>query len=282
MKKLLLLLIPALPLEAAAQAPDSSAAAPDSLGYYRAQYHRVTQYYDSLLWADTAYQQAVAGLRRAQQEPRTARARGRKGYGSFTVFAGAAHAQPARFNALLAREGFPTVGSLMPYVGIGLGMRDGSLLLDIGFAGGGLHSKRDGRTISASLLNAFAVELGVDLLPARGVSLFPYAGLSYRVARLSYESPEEVNRDATDVTDLVINRRVDVKSRRLGYAAGAGIDVLLRPRNNERRSAILFVKGGVNRPFWKDRFRYKGATLEPGPGMGAWQVVAGIRFARFY
>jgi hypothetical protein len=203
-------------------------------------------------------------------------------YTAFTLYTDFVHTDYGTFNELITQKGFAPLNEMSPRFGLGISTKQKWLMLDFYFATFGLNAKvkKGEETIKASLSNALHIDLGVDVLKSKAVSLYPYGGLSMRMSNLSYQKPEIINPNYTDITDIVVeNRTVNSSSTRVGYQAGIGFDVAIGNNKERNTATFFFVKAGVNRPIGKDKYKIYEADYRPNIKQGVWCITVGVKFA---
>ena len=141
-------------------------------------------------------------------------------YTAFMIYYDFVHSNYAGLNNSIAQSGFPAMNAYTSRFGMGIGNKRGRLIYDIYLFTGGLEnrSKNAGRTIKTSLFNFFQVDIGADLLKSEMVSIYPYAGISFRASDLRYEGPVQTNPNFTNISNIIISRPETYgTSVRLGY-----------------------------------------------------------------
>jgi hypothetical protein len=112
------------------------------------------------------------------------------------------------------------------------------------------------------------------------VSLYPFAGISFRGSELRYSAPTQTNPNFTNISNVVISEpRAYGSSSRLGYQAGLGFDLKLGGNKSQTYKTILFIKGGTNQPFKKDTYKIEGYRYDPGIRQADWLVTVGLKLA---
>lgn len=274
MKYFYLLLLLSISFISEAQ-PDSKKKPADSLQYYSSEMatvHRAIR--DSLLKSER-YLAALAGYKRHVVHSRD--------YGAFTVFMDVFGSDYRQLNSMLAQDGFPAINDVGGRVGFGVSFKEGHGMIDLFYVVAGLNNKsvKDNKEITTSFTNLLQFDLGYDLLNSNKFSIYPYGGLSLRISNISYEEKGVQNPNYTSIADMVIGgKTTSLSSTRLGYQLGVGFDFTLW-QNKERTSRnMLFIKAGMNRPAWRDKFQ-KGElpAYNAGIKQGQWIISIGFKFA---
>lgn len=264
-----LLLILALPLFAGAQKPSVSE---DSASYYRQQMFQLER---SLLDSLRRSQQYVY-LRDAAE--RTWRPSG--DYTAVTAFIDVAGANYYKLNASITQSGFDPMGTTVGRVGYGMSYQFDRGMFDLAFFALGLRNttKKQGEKIVGSFNGYFQCDLGYDLVAARWLNIYPYAGLSFRSSLLSYKKDPQLNNSFTDVTNIVVNdQSVKERCNKLGYQAGVGLDLVVSENRSGGHGVMLFIKGGTARIFGKEVYNIDGIEYKPGIRYGDWIATFGVK-----
>lgn len=189
------------------------------------------------------------------------------------------------FNSKITANGFPAMNGPVILIIWGFSSKYNRTVFDLAFIAAGLprKSKKGDEKLRAEFSNVFMMDWGYDLIPSKTLNIYPYAGLSLRMASLTYEKPATVNPSYTDITNMIQNdQSVIADYIKPAYQAGIGFDFVLKGRHPEERSVysgtILNIKAGTNGIFGKDKYRTKGPNYTPGIRYGAWNVTIGFKF----
>ncbi len=246
----------------------------DSSIYYQRQLHDLTKAaYDSVR-ATAAYKEIEEKLKNYHYPGNS--------YGGFVLFIDAAHTDYSKFNQSISQDGFPAMDAVTPRFGLGLSMKDEWAILDIYYLvfGANAVSKKGDERIKSSLSNFLQVDFGYDFINSRVISLYPYAGLSFRVSAISYDKPDEINLNFTNISNVLINSQsISASSLRLGYQAGLGFDVVVERNKTNSSATILFIKGGTTGAIGKERYKFSGQRYDPDIRRGDWNISVGVKFA---
>jgi hypothetical protein len=248
----------------------------DSARYYRWELVRIRRASDSAMRHSEEWLTAQQGLERAEGK------RGVGGdYAGFVLFGGVMNARLDAFRQTLTDAGFTPMNDNAFKFGVGISTRSNNTIVDFYFLSGTAEYRatRGDEKVGVAIASALHLDIGVNLLPSRRVAFYPYAGLSWRIVGLHYEAPAVMNEAYRNVSELVVNERsFQTGSGRIGYQAGLGFDLLLGENRKHSTNKVFFVKGGLDRPFGADRFRYGGINIANAPQLGTWEVYAGIKF----
>lgn len=207
----------------------------------------------------------------------------RNNYTAFTIFMDVAHANYKNLNKSIAENGFPELKNICYRFGFGVTNKDGRIHYDFYLITAGFNNKSQygNEKIKTSFSNFLQTDVGVDLFRSKYLSIYPYAGLSFRLSNLNYENPATLNPAFTNVSDMVVNNKsINLTSTKVGYQAGLGIDYLLNdPKGNSSASIIVFTKVGTNSAIGKEVYKDEGIRYEPGIKQGDWLVTVGFKFA---
>lgn len=246
----------------------------DSLNYYSNQLRQISnKSYDSMR-ASAPYQEALAGYQRNLKKS--------NGYVSFAFFGGVTHSDFSKFNKSIAQSGFKPLNENTPSFGLGMSAKNNRFLFDFYVFSACVSRKteKDDETIKFNLTNMWMFDLGYDVLKSRVVSFYPYAGVSFRFAQISYTKPAQTNPDYTDISNFLINdRSITFNSDRFGYQAGLGLDLLLKENEERNSKTYFFVKAGVNRPIGGEKYKDGSLRFNPQIKSGEWAVHFGFKFA---
>lgn len=202
-------------------------------------------------------------------------------YSGMTLFANMLQSDYSSFNRQIAAAGFPALSSLSFGFGIGASSKRDHIIFDFYFSSLYLAntSKKEREKISSSLGNLFLMDLGYDLLHSNKWSIYPYAGLSLRMASLNYQNKGVFNPSYTNISDLLDGEEnVFTTSSRLGYQAGLGIDVVLGNNDEYSGATLFFIKAGINKPFGKDKYKIREVRYDPDIDKGNLAISAGFKF----
>jgi len=201
-------------------------------------------------------------------------------YKAFTFGLEVAHNDYTGINGQLKDAGLKDLSDVMIRVGFGLSSKSGRLMNDLYFGNIGISniSKQDSGTFSSSLMNFFQYDIGFDLLKSEQFSIYPYAGLSYRLSTIKYESPKVIDPSYTNITEIVVNNQsYHATSRRLGWQAGIAIDMTVSREPTNK--TILSLKFGTNRPFKDDTYKIHGLNYTPTGVQANWFVSLACKIA---
>jgi hypothetical protein len=271
MKKISLVLILALPLMTNAQAPPKPV---DSIAYYQKAYN---DYWRQTMDSIKKTEQYIT----LQKQLDIHKARS-KDYSAVVTFIDIIHSDLASFNESIAISGFPALNDITGRVGVGSSSKAGRFMFDFYFAVMGINnsSTKDDEKIKTSLTNVMQCDFGIDVLKSDVVSLYPYGGLSLRVAALKYDKPDQTNPGYTNISNIITsNQSVRAASFRLGYQAGLGIDIAFYRPKGQLTKDIFFIKAGTNGPVWKDSYKIGGIKYQPGIKHGDWLISFGVKLA---
>lgn len=271
MKQILSIVLLIFPLFVAAQTKKNKQPK-DSLRYYETQIVKLQKdSWDSLKQSQT-YVQLQDNINRLRMKYKTA---------SGAIFSGECmHSNYDDFNKSIEADGFPAMQETSLRLGFGFFMKEKRGVFEFFFVNGGLanKSKKGNEKIRAGMSNLFQMNFGYDLLNSNFLSIYPYAGLSLRSSYLKYKKPEQTNPLYTNITNLVItNQSVDQASMRIGCQFGLNIDFMLLKPGPKKEGLALFVRGGMDQPLWKDRYKIYGVKYDPGIKHGDWLVGFGIK-----
>jgi hypothetical protein len=265
MKKLFLLFLVTLPLLMSAQTHDS-------LLYYTREAGRMMHEAQDSVRKSERYVELQNNIKRLTGKSQD--------YTGSSFFIGVLHTDYGEFNSSIMQDGFQTMDELAWQFGFGVSTKHSNIMLDMYFASFGTKTKsiKGEEKISMSLSNALQFDFGYDLIKSKSISLYPYAGLSFRASKLEYDAPAQFNPGFTNISNLLINdRSVDASSIRIGYQLGLGFDLLVNPREKKRGGVYLFTKAGMNRPIWKDKYKIDTYKYDPDIRQGDWQIAFGVK-----
>lgn len=266
MRKLLLLLSFLFPAIIFAQK--------DSIHHYERAYEKAHKAaYDSLLESEP-----LASLRGNIVRLKTTT----NSYRAFVLFGELLRTDVSGFNRVIMQEGFSEMPQYSFRIGIGTSNKWRQFLLDSywGVSGFNHRATKGDEKILTSLSNVFQFDAGYEVLSTRSISIYPFAGLSARLANLTYQKEGQANPNYTSITNFVLNsQNINSTSIRLGYQIGLGFDVTVAQMDDKATSLIIFTKGGVNRPIGTDKYKINGAHYQPNIRHGVWGVSLGVKFA---
>lgn len=244
----------------------------DSLEYYQRQLSEIQKRTQDSMRESRAYKDAMAGIERNRGKTNN--------YSGFVIFTGLMSSEYGAFNTSITQSGFDPIDALSLQFGFGISLREDPITFDVYYmAGSGATTKKGDEKISASVINFFQMDLGVNIVKARKLSVYPFLGLAYRLSFLEYEKPDELNTAFTNISDLVINdQSVNMNSSRIGYQAGVGMDVVISENKRNTSNIVLFTKAGISRPIWKDKYKFQGIEYNPGIKHGRWAISLGLKF----
>jgi hypothetical protein len=271
MKKTALVLILALPLMTNAQVPSKPV---DSIAYYQKAFN---DYWRQAMDSIKNTEQYIT----LQKQLDIHKARSTD-YSAVVTFIDIIHSDLAVFNESIAPSGFPALNDITGRVGVGSSSKAGRFMFDFCFAAIGINnsSRKGDEKIRTSLTNVIQCDFGIDLLKSDVVSLYPYAGLSLRIASLKYDKPDQTNPGYTNISNIITsNQSTRATSFRLGYQAGLGIDVAFYRPKGQLTKDIFFIKAGTNGPVWKDSYKIGDIKYKPGIKHGDWMISFGVKFA---
>lgn len=202
-------------------------------------------------------------------------------YSGFTMFFDFFHSDYRKLNALLAQDGFDPINDIGLRFGFGSSHKTGRAMIDMYFITAGINNKTEkgNESVKTSFHNAYQFDVGYDVLDARKVSLYPYAGLALRWSTIKYEKEGEANTIYTSIVNMRTDENnVRLSSFRIGYQAGLGLDFTVSQDKKGLSKSIVFIKGGINRPTWKDKYSGSGIKrYDPGIKQGDWMVSIGVK-----
>jgi hypothetical protein len=246
----------------------------DSSEYYSAQLMNMQRAVMDSLRKSEAYQGVETQLNHYKRPGNN--------YGSLVLFLDVAHTDFGAFNSSIAQSGFPAMAALSPRIGFGTSIKNNWAIIDFYYVAVGLNavSKKGEEKIKTSFSSLFEVDLGYDFVNSRSISIYPYGGLSLRIASLRYVKPEIANPNYTNITDIITNQQsISSGSFNVGYQAGLGFDVVTTRTDNNAAAFILFVKAGTTGAIGKERYKISGMRYEPGIKRGDWVITIGCKFA---
>ena len=247
----------------------------DSASYYSAELGKLWRATIDSFHHSEAYLSAQAGYKRSLKKS--------KDYGAFVIFMDLFHSDYRQFNGMIAQDGFAPINDLGGRVGFGHSQKSGRAIVDMYFIVAGLNnrSEKDREKIKTTFSSLLHVDLGYDLLNKQWMSIYPYGGLSMRISTIEYEKSALLNPSYTSITNMLSDKNiVNLSSVRAGFQLGLGIDLTLAQSRDKASKTIFFIKGGTNRPFWKDRYRYNDIpAYNPGMRQGDWIITFGIKLA---
>lgn len=120
--------------------------------------------------------------------------------------------------------------------------------------------------------------MGYDLMKNNQVNIYPYAGFGFRSVDMEYNTPPNINPNATSFRDVVVSdRSVDDVITTINYQAGIGAEwVFTRP--TKPSGVLLFVKAGTDQAFKEKSFDFEGVKFKPEFQEGKFQYTIGIKF----
>jgi hypothetical protein len=204
-----------------------------------------------------------------------------KGYNTFVIFGSVVHSDYSTFNEAIATSGFPRLKSTAGGFGLGYSGKQEHSMFDFYFMNfvSENKSKKGKEEIGSSMANLFQFDFGFDIFDSKSFSLYPYAGLSFRMATLHYNKQGTANANFTDISNIVVDaNRLYSTSTRCGYQAGLGTDVVISENNKKGSVIVLFAKAGVNKPIGKDSYKFEGVKYQPDIKKGDWVVSFGFKF----
>ncbi len=248
----------------------------DSLTHYQYQLHKmIRDNQDSLRRSE--------GYRTLQQNIERLRGKS-KNYAGQVFVTGIQHTSYGAFNNSISQDGFEPMKAISAQGGFGVSTKQENIMLDMyfGVIGSQITSEKGDEEITLTLGNVLQFDLGYDVVPAIGISLYPYAGVSLRISTLEYSVDPVLNPNYTNLTNMVINdRSVSSSSTRLGFQAGLGFDVMIFKGGGRRAGLYLFTKTGINRPVWRDKYKINGVKYDPGIKQGDWGISFGLKVAHW-
>jgi hypothetical protein len=246
----------------------------DSLSYYSGELGRLSRANRDSFHKSEPYVAATAGYYRHLRHSND--------YSSFTLFFDVFGSDYSQLNKMLAADGFPALNETGGRVGFGISYKVNRGIVDMNFIVAGLSNKSEkgNEKISTSFSNVFQFDLGYDLLKSKIVSLYPYAGLALRISTLKYTEKGVHNPNYTSLSDMVIGgKEISMESTRIGYQLGVGFDIKLWQDKEGFTRNMLFIKGGMNRPMWKDKFNIGDLPdYNAGIKQGQWIITVGFKF----
>lgn len=271
MKKLYLLLTIAIPFNLLAQTGEKT----DSIDYYNKELNRLWKNAIDSFRNSEEYKTAYANY--------IAKVKTSNNYGAFTIFMDVAHSDYRQFNSMLAQDGFAPLDAISYRVGFGSSRKFDHFMVDIYLFtfGIGKASKKGNESVRASFSNVFQFDLGYDVLNSSKISLYPFAGISGRFSQVKYQKKTIANPNYTSITNMLSDENnVSLESTRIGYQLGVGLDLTLFQSKSKISKTIFFVKGGMNRPIWKDKYKRDDIpSYQPNIKNGDWIITTGFKFA---
>ena len=149
-------------------------------------------------------------------------------------------------------------------------------LFSIGINKGTSHGNA---SIHAGYSDFLQLQLGYAVLNTRGLSIYPYAGLSGRSAEMQFSKPAVLNNSFNSVAGIVQNNQsVQEWSSHLSYQAGLGVDWTIGESYKSDGGTILFAKFGTSGIFGDESYGISGINYTPGIKYGAWMASLGFKF----
>ncbi|GGA89142.1 hypothetical protein [Puia dinghuensis] len=253
---------------------NAQSAARDSVNYYQSQLYRLyRQTWDSLRKSDSVVYYA-RGFKKAKRRS--------KSYTAFVLFTEAAGADFSTFNAAIAKDGFGALNGPIWRVGMGLSHKSyNGLMIDFNFFALGINrgTSYGNAAIHAGFSDLLQLQLGYAVLNTRGLSIYPYAGLSGRSSQIQFSKPAVLNNTFNSVAGIVQNNQsVDEYSSHLSYQAGLGVDWTISESTKSEGGTILFAKFGTDGIFGDESYGISGINYTPGIKYGAWTAALGFKF----
>lgn len=246
----------------------------DSLSYYSGELGRLARANRDSFHKSEPYVAATAGYKRHLRHSND--------YSSFTLFFDVFGSDYGQLNNMLAVDGFPALNETGGRIGFGTSHKVNRGIVDINFIVAGLSNKSEkgNEKVSTSFSNVFQFDLGYDLLNSKIASLYPYAGLALRISTLKYVEKGVQNPNYTSLADMVIGgKEISMESTRIGYQLGVGFDIKLWQDKDGFTRNMLFIKAGMNRPMWKDKFSIgELPNYNAGIKQGQWIITVGFKF----
>ena len=246
----------------------------DSVQYYQQQLRNMQRQVIDSLRQSEAFQAAMQGLVRHQART--------DNYTAFTLFTEAMHGNYSAFNNQIRHTGFSTLSGPQYRLGLGFTTKNNRTMIDILImtVGMGKKSKKEKETLTSSVHNIFQTNLGYDLVKAKTINIYPYAGIFLRDATLSYEKPAiPVSNPATFLDYLQNGKQsTEASSMKVGYEAGIGMDVQISGGPNRNGGTMLFAKVSTSGPIGKEKYKINDNSFDPGIKYGQLAIAFGFKF----
>ena len=253
-------------------APSAWSQRKDSAAIYQKELQRLTD--SALQWLQQTepYKQASANYLRAEKASDS--------YSSFMLYGDVIQTDFGAFNNSIAASGLERFGALSGRVGFGSSFKRNRLVIDVLWFLSNIRQQREGpgQAINYEVHANLMTDVGYDLLPSPRFNLYPFAGLRFHRAQLTYERNGVANPAFTNITNIRSGgESIDETSFRFGYQVGMGAEAVVKSSKGDRNGIIFFVKGGIQRPFGEDRFEINGVDYRPGITPVVWAGAFGIK-----
>lgn len=269
MKKLYTFLLLSIPFIALSQNEQ------DSSAYYSGEMGRMWREHVDSFYKSPAYIAAREGYLRQLKKS--------KDYAAFVMLGEIFHSNYSKFNQMIAQDGFKPINEIGGRLGFGMSVKEGRSIIDLYYIVAGLNnkSKKDREEIKTSFTSLMHLDVGYDLLNKQSMSLYPYGGLSLRISNIKYEKPATWDPNYTSITNLLSDKNeVNLSALRVGFQLGLGFDFSLYKNPEGTAKRIFFVKAGINRPLWKEKYNFGDApSYDPNLRQGNWVITFGFKFA---
>ncbi len=273
MKNLYLSIFILFPFLAAAQ--NEKKEVTDSAVYFSAEMGRLWREHVDSFYRTEAYINAQQGYLRHLKKS--------KNYVAFVLFGDVFHSDYSKFNEMIARDGFKPINEIGGRLGFGTSIKEGRAIFDLYYIVAGLNnkSKKDLEEIKTSFTSLMHLDIGYDLMNKNWLSIYPFGGLSMRISNIQYEKKATWDPNYTSIVNLLSDKKeVRLSSVRAGFQLGLGFDFSLFRNAEGTAKRIFFVKAGINRPLWKERYNFGDApSYEPNLRQGNWIITFGFKFA---
>jgi hypothetical protein len=223
----------------------------DSVRFYQKELVRLYRENLDTFRRSAAYNEAYGKYLRAAGK--------RTSYGGISLFMDLYHSDYRQFNTMLAEDGFAPLNDMGYRLGFGFTFKVNHIIIDMNLLAAGFDNKttKDNEKVSASFTNFISADIGYDLLNNWNISIYPFAGLGWRHSTINYTRNDDANPNYTSITNMISNgEHLILQSSRVGYQLGVGFDLAIFPNRQKTGKAMLFMKAGMNRPLWKDKYQY--------------------------
>lgn len=243
----------------------------DSINYYNVQLNKLSKTYSDSLKHSKEYILLHNNIKRLTSDVNS--------YWGITIFGEILHTDYSKLNKYITQNGFKPLKSILPRIGIEITDKHKRRMFDFYFAvlGFSNESKKGDEKIESNLINVCQFNWGYDLLNSKRISIYPYAGLSIRLAYLNYSKSAVTNTAYTDITNIIItNQSAKLSSTKLGYQIGLGFDYSLSNNTKINRS-IFFTKIAMDNPIGEDKYKKQNIDYKPGIRHGDWLISLGLK-----
>jgi hypothetical protein len=245
----------------------------DSLTYYQREMGRMRRAALDSLHKKDSFQTLRTNIERLRSQS--------ENYQSFAVFTEYFSGDHTRFNQSIATSGFAPLDPGFLRIGFGFSFKQNRLMTSIyyGIFGLGNKVKKGDQKIRANATNILQAEFGYNLIQSKKFNLYPYAGGSIRLSEINYTASQYADTGFTNITNLLqANRNVALRSTKLNYVAGLGMELVVEENKELNSGLIIFVKAGTSGILGRNRYQYAGIKYDPGIRQGDWLITFGVKF----